>query len=444
MNLTEAGVILALILLNGFFAASELALVSARKARLRMRAQAGHRGARVALELLDNPTRLLSTVQFGITMIGILTGVYSGAVFAEDLAVVLREIPWLLQYSEETAFTLVVIVVTYLSLILGELVPKRIALAHAESIAEFVALPMHWLARIGFPLVWLLQVSTEAVARLMPMQSAPQASVTEDEVRSLIAAGAKEGVFLRREKEMIEGVLRLADRSVESIMVPRGDIIWLDMRGSLESNWSEARASGHARFLLCDGDLEQLIGVITLADLGEALRTGRLDIEQHVRPPLHIPPSVSLLRMLEMFRESPVHLAIVTGEYGEIFGVVTPADILKSIAGELREQGSRERSEAVQREDGSWLVDGQLGIDDLAQVLERSDLAHDEDYYTAAGFVLWHLGRLPVCGESLTWRDLRIEVIDMDGPRIDKVLITRRPAGDSAKPASASPRHPAP
>jgi len=415
-----------LILINGFFAGSELALMSARKVRLRTRADQGHRGARVALQLLENPTRLLSSVQIGITLVGILTGVYSGAVFAEDLAGILERIPWLVSYAKESAFGMVVVIVTYLSLILGELVPKRLALAHAEAIAAFVAVPMLWVARVAAPLVWLLQVSTEALTKLLPVQSAPHASLIEDEVRALIAAGTKEGVFLRREKEMIDGVLRLADRSVESVMVPRGDIIWLDIKAPLEELWSEARSSGHARFLLCEGELEQLLGVITLADLGEALRLGRLDPERHIRAPLHVPPSVSLLKLLDLFREASVHLAIVTGEYGEIRGLATPVDVLKAIAGELPELGSRERAEAVQREDGSWLIDGQLGIHEAGRRLGRNDLAHGEDYHTVAGFVLWHLGRLPVAGESLVWRDLRFEIVDMDGPRIDKVLICAR------------------
>jgi len=422
----ETGIILALILVNGFFSGSELALMSARKARLRARADSGHRGARVALELLENPTRLLSSVQIGITLVGILTGVYSGAVFAEDLAKVLAQIPWLIPYAEETAFGIVVVFVTYLSLIFGELVPKRLALAHAETIAAFVAVPMLWVARVAAPLVWLLQVSTEAVTKLLPLQSAPHASVIEDEVRALIATGTKEGVFLNREKEMIDGVLRLADRSVESVMVPRGDIIWLDSKAPLEEMWDEARTSGHARFLLCEGELEQLQGVITLADLAEALRQGRLDVERHIRPPLHVPPSVSLLKLLDLFREASVHLAIVTGEYGEIRGVATPIDILKAIAGELPEMGSREVAEANRRDDGSWLIDGHVGIHDAERLLGRNDLAHGEDYYTIAGFVLWHLGRLPVVGESLAWRDLRFEIMDMDGPRIDKVLISTR------------------
>jgi putative hemolysin len=427
MSWAELGIILGLVLLNGFFAGSELALVSARKMRLRARADRGHRGARVALELLENPTRLLSSVQIGITLVGILTGVYSGAVFAEDLAIMLKRVPWMVPYADESAFVIVVILVTYLSLIVGELVPKRIALAHAEAIAAFVSIPMLWVARIAAPLVWLLQVSTEAVTRLVPLKSAPQASITEDEVRSLIAAGAKEGVFLRREQEMIEGVLRLADRSVQSVMIPRGDVIWLDARDPLETLWAEARASGHARFPLCEGELEQLIGVITLGDMGEALRVGAPSLAPYVRPPLHVPSSVSLLRLLELFREASVHIAVVTDEYGGIEGLATPSDILKAIAGEIAEPGSRERDEAIQREDGSWLIDGQLGIHEAGRILERNDLSHGDDYHTIGGFVLWHLGRVPVCGESLTWRDLRVEVVDMDGPRIDKVLVSVRP-----------------
>jgi putative hemolysin len=221
-------------------------------------------------------------------------------------------------------------------------------------------------------------------------------------------------------------VLRLADRSVESVMVRRGDIVWLDSTSPLEEMWAEARNSGHSRFLLCERDLEQLTGVITLADLGEALRVGRIDEQQHVRPPLYISPSVSLLRLMELFRESSVHLAVITGEYGEVQGVVTPMDVLKSIVGELPDMGSRERSEAVRRDDGSWLMDGQLSVHEVERLLNRNDLTEGEAYHTIAGFVLWRLGRLPVAGESLTWRDLRFEIVDMDGPRIDKILLMSR------------------
>jgi putative hemolysin len=288
---------------------------------------------------------------------------------------------------------------------------------------------MYWVARIAWPLVWLLQVSTDAVARLLPMSSAPQASITDDELRSLVAEGAKEGVFERREKELIEGVLRLADSSIESAMVQRGDIIWLDSNMSLELMWREARGSGHSRFLLCDGTLEQMIGVITLADLGEALRIGALVPEQHVRQPLHVSPTISPLKLLDMFRSSTnTHLAVVTGEYGEIRGLVTPIDILRAIAGGIGDVSSRERGEATRRADGSWLLDGQISIHDVETLLDRHDLAEGDNFNTIAGFVLWRLGRMPVVGETLTWRDLRIEVVDLDGVRIDKVLVSPRAA----------------
>lgn len=427
MYLTEAGILLALILLNGFFAASELALVSARKARLRVRADQGHLGARAALLLLEDPTRLLSTVQIGVTLGSILTGVYSGAAFAADLEVELRRIAWLAQYAHETAYAIIVVTAGYLSLIIGELAPKRLAIAHAERLSELVAPAMILVGRIAAPLVWLLQVSTNAVARLLPVATAAQESVSEDELKALLAAGAREGVFHRREQDMIEGVLRLADRPIESVMVPRGDIIWLDMNEPLAQLWQEARDSGHARFLLCRGELEELLGVITLADLGDALRLGALDLEHHLRPPLHVPVGVSVLRLLELFRDSSTHLAIVTGEYGDIQGVATPIDILKAITGGLLEFGSRERAEAVRREDGSWLMDGHLPITEAERILERNDLAHEDDYHTVAGLVLWYLGRVPSAGDCLSWRDLRFEVLDMDGQRIDKLLVGPRP-----------------
>jgi putative hemolysin len=427
MYWTEGCILLGLILLNGLFAASELALVSARKARLRVRADQGHLGARAALSLLEDPTKLLSTVQIGITLGSILTGVYSGAVFAADLERHLQQVAWLAQYAHETAYAIIVVIAGYFSLIIGELVPKRLALAHAERFAELSAPAMILVGRVAAPLVWLLQVSTDAFARLLPVNTAKQDSVTEDELKALIAAGAKEGVFHRREQDMIEGVLRLADRPVESVMVPRGDIIWLDVNEPLTQLWQEARDSGHARFLLCRGELEELLGVITLADLGDALRVGALDLERHLRPPLHVPVGVSVLRLLELFRDSSTHLAIVTGEYGDIQGVATPIDILKAITGGLLEFGSRERAEAVRREDGSWLMDGHLPINEGERILERNDLAHEDDYHTMAGLVLWHLGRVPAAGDMLAWRDLRFEVLDMDGQRIDKILVSPRP-----------------
>jgi putative hemolysin len=434
----EALVILGLIALNGLFASAELALVSARRPRLRALAAEGHRGAKAALALLEEPTRLLSTVQVGITVVGIFTGVYSGAAYTDDLERVLSRSPLLAEYARQIAFGAIVVIMTYVSLVLGELAPKRLAMAHADRWAMLVSLPMQALARFGAPLVWILQKSTDAILVLVPGAKASQHSVTDDDVRALVAEGMMGGAIAKHEMEMIDSVLRLADRSIDSIMVPRGDILWLDCTENVGQLWDEARKSGHARFLLCRGELEQLIGVITLASLGEALRRGHIDMDADVQPPLHVPQGISILKLLETFRRSSVHLGVVTNEYGGIEGLVTPADILKAIAGELPEMGSRESAMVQTREDGSLLVDGHLPIYEAERALGRNDLARGDSYHTMAGFVLWHLGRLPVQGEKMAWRDLSIEVVDMDGLVIDKLLVSRRATQGLKAGASAA------
>jgi putative hemolysin len=425
----EAAVILGLIVLNGLFASAELALVSARRSRLKALAENGHRGARAALALLDDPTRLLSSVQVGITLVGILTGVYSGAAYSQELSAWITGIyPPGERYAQEIAYAAIVVVMTYFSLVIGELVPKRMAMAHADRWATLVAIPMQFVARFGAPIVWLLQRSTDTLLRLMPTGGGTQTSVTDDDVRALATEGMQTGALHRHEAEMIDSVLRLADRSIEAIMVPRGDILWLDIDEPVATLWDEARRSGHARFLLCRGELEQLIGVISLANLGEALRRGAIDADVDVQPPLHVPESISIFKLLETFRRSSVHLGVVTNEYGGIEGLVTPADILKAIAGDLPEMGSRDAAGAQQRDDGSWLIDGHLPIHEAERLLGRKDLARGENYNTMAGFVLWHLGRMPVPGEKLAWRDLSIEVVDMDGLVVDKLLVQPRAA----------------
>ena len=423
----EAAVILGLIFLNGLFASAELALVSARQTRLKTLAEQGHRGARAALALLEDPTRLLSSVQIGITLVGILTGVYSGAAYSAEVAQWISRYPLLQPYAEELAFGAIVVVMTYVSLVLGELVPKRLALAHADRWATLVAVPMQFVAKFGAPLVWLLQRSTDAILKLLPKASAAQTSVTDDDVRALAAEGLQKGGLHRHEAEMIDSVLRLADRGIDSIMVPRGDILWLDINEPVATLWDEARRSGHARFLLCRGELEQLLGVISLANLGEALRRGHIELELDAQPALHVPESISVFKLLETFQRSSVHLGVVTNEYGGIEGLVTPADILKAIAGDMPEMGSRDAASLVQREDGSWLIDGHLPVHEAERALGRRDLARD-DYNTMAGVVRWQLGRMRGAGEKLAWRDLSIEVVDMDGLVIDKLLVQRRSA----------------
>lgn len=422
MPTTDVLVIFLLVLLNGFFALSEMALVSAKRARLQAAAEQGKTGAKSALALVEDPTTLLSAIQIGITLIGILTGVYSGATLAEWFADVLVTWSVPLEYADEIAFGIVVLIVTFVSLTIGELVPKRLALLHAETLALRVAPIMRVFAILMAPLVALLRASVNAVLRILPLSSAPQAAVTEDDVRALVAEGTRAGVFLASERRLLEGVMALADRKVGSIMIPRQDVIWLDIEDPVETLWLQARESGHARFLVARGKLDNLLGMITLADLSEALHRGRLDPEQDLEPPLHVPDSISVLQLLDQFQRSSTHLAVVTDEYGEIEGITTPIDILKAIAGELPELGSRERPEALQRSDGSWLVDGHLPIEDLQRRLNRRDMVGRE-YHTVAGFVLARLGRIPKEGDTLTWRDLKIEIVDMDGVRIDKILL---------------------
>ncbi|HEU4484316.1 MAG TPA: hemolysin family protein [Povalibacter sp.] len=418
----EIVVILLLILVNGFFALSEMALVSARRTRLQAAAEQGRSGAKSALALLEDPTTLLSAIQIGITLISILTGLYSGATFAGRLSQELVALGIDSNYIEQISSALVVISVGYLTLIVGELVPKRVALTHAESLAMFVAPVMRVFARIMAPFVWLLRTSVNVVLKILPVSSAPHAAVTEDDVRALVAEGTQAGVFLASERRLLEGVMALADRKVGSIMIPRQDVIWLDLEEPLETLWQQARESGHARFLVARGKLDNLLGMISLADLTDAVHRGRLDTQRDLQPPLHIPDSLSVLQLLDQFQKSSTHLAIVTDEYGEIEGITTPIDILKAIAGELPELGSRERPEVVQRSDGSWLVDGHLSIEELQQKLGRRDMV-GRDYHTVAGFVLARLGRIPKAGDTLTWRDLKIEIMDMDGVRIDKVML---------------------
>ena len=415
-------VILFLILLNGFFTMSEMALVSAKRTRLQAAADQGKAGARSALALLQDPTEFLSAIQIGITLISLINGSYSGAAFAGPLTEILVPLGVPAAYAYEIAISTVFLIVTFITLIIGELVPKRVALTHAEGLATFVAPIVRIFAKAMLPAVWLLRHSVNTVLRILPVSSASQSAVTEDDVRALVAEGTHAGVFLASERRLLEGVLALAERKVGSIMVPRQDVIWLDIDEPLESLWSQAKSSGHARFLVARQTFDNLLGMITLADLSEVVHRGKLDPERDLQPPLHVPDSISVLQLLDQFQRSSTHLAIVTDEYGEIEGITTPIDILKAIAGELPELGSRERPESLQRSDGSWLIDGHLPIEELQRKLGRRDMVARE-YHTVAGFVLARLGRIPKAGDTLTWRDLKIEIVDMDGVRIDKVML---------------------
>ncbi|MGZ5863134.1 MAG: hemolysin family protein [Methyloceanibacter sp.] len=433
MIIWELLVLAFLILLNGFFAMAELAIVSARRVRLQQMAEAGKRGAAAALRLMDDPVKLLSTTQVGITLIGIIAGAYGGTTLADPFAHYLSAIPAIADYAHAIAFGTVVLGVAYLSLVIGELVPKRIALNHAEAIAATVAPFMTLLAEAGAAVIWFLRVSTHAVLTLFRIRPAADTVVTEEEVKALIAEGASTGVFHPAEQEMIEGVLRIGDRTVRSIMVPRPAVDWLDADDPPEELFAQIAETGHSRYPVARGDIEEVIGVAHTKDLLEQQRKlGTIDVVAAAREAPFVVDLMPVLRVLERFRRSTVHMAIVVDERGTFEGIVTPTDILTAIAGDLPEGEEAAEPEAVQREDGSWLLDGMMSVDDVERTLDIKDMGEDGDFHTIAGFVLHHLGRIPLAGEHFHWNDWRFEVVDLDARRIDKILASPPPAEEAA------------
>ncbi len=425
-------VIALLIVLNGYFAMSELAVMSSRRARLEHMAEEGVRGARAALRLLEDPTRFLSTVQVGITLVGVFAGAYSGATLAGPLSQVLSDAFG--SYAYPVAIATVVIGITYLSLVVGELVPKRIAFNNPERVAAAVAPFMARLSVAGAPVIYLLRLSTDALVKLLRIPDKPDNPVTEEEVKRLIAEGTRTGIFHVVERDMINGVLRLADRSVRSVMTPRVEVVWIDLDDPPETNRREIAESGHSRYPAGRKGLDELEGIIHTKHLfDQVARTGRFDIAASLRPPLVVHEATPVLGLLEMFRENPVHMAVVVDEYGVLEGIVTPTDILTAIAGELPEHLSDlDEPAAVRRDEGSWLMDGMLGIHEAERLLERKDMRGDEDFETLAGFVLARLARIPQIGDHFEWDGLRFEIVDMDGRRVDRILVA------PVEPASAT------
>lgn len=422
--LAESAIVFGLMLLNGILAMSELAMMSSRRGRLEQRAAQGDRGAKAALQVLDDPTGFLSTVQVGITLVGILAGAISGASFSGHLAGFLRDAGMPAVTADTLALAVVVAAITYLSLVVGELVPKRLALTNAEGIASRVAAPMAVLARLGAPLVWILRTSTNAILKLIGVSDTPASRVTEEEIRSLLAEGADAGIVKRVEHEMIEGIMHIADRSVRSIMTPRVEVIWLDVEASPETIRRTLAAAGHSRYPVCRRDLDCIVGVAHLRSLIDSLLAGGvIDLAEIAVPPIIVPEGTPILRVIERFRQSSGHLALVVDEYGSVEGVVSPADVLTAIAGELTAGPDDAAAEATQRADGSWLVDGRMEIHRAERILGLRDLSHDDEFATLAGFILWELGHMPTAGEAFVKFGLRFEVVDLDGRRIDKVLV---------------------
>ena len=423
--------VLLLILTNGLLAMSELAVVSARRSQLRQMAGLGDRGALIALRLIDDPSRFLATVQVGITLVGVLAGAFGGATIADRFGDWLDTLPAVAPNGDVIGIGVVVVAITYLSIVVGELVPKRVALANPERVASSIARLMSLLSRLAQPAVWLLKTSTEAILHLLGLSQVREATVTEDEVKSLIAEGTRAGIFLPQEHEMIEGVLRLADRAVRVIMTPRMEIVWLNVDADRDAIGRVVSEHRFTSLLVCEGSVDHVIGMVHTKDLLPiALRGGPLDLRSAMTPILIVPDSTPVLKLLDRFRRERIHVAVAVDEYSITEGMVTLTDVLEAIAGEFPERGEEFEPLIVQRDDGTWLVDGTLPVDELEDRLQLPGLREETPADTVAGFVLHWLGHLPTSGESFTYRSMRFEVVDMDGRRIDKILI--QPKGEEA------------
>ncbi|MCG6135937.1 MAG: hemolysin family protein [Nostoc sp. LLA-1] len=422
----EISILLVLIIANGLFSMSEMAIVSARKVRLQQMANQGDAKARAALKLAESPNHFLSTIQIGITLIGILTGAFGGATIATRLAIYIRFIPFFVPYSEPIAFGIVVLIITYLSLIIGELVPKRLALNNPERIAAFVAIPMKAVATFASPAVYLLSASTDMILRVLGITPSLEPQVTEEEIKILIEQGTEAGTFEEAEQDMVERVFRLGDRHVSSLMTPRPDIVWLDLEDSPEENRQKMVENGYSRYPICQGGLDNVLGVIPVTDLlARSLRNQPLDLIVGLRQPVFVPESTRGLKVLELFKQTVTHMALVVDEYGVIQGVVTLNDIMSEIVGDVPEGPEEEEPQIIQREDGSWLLDGMLSIDEFYELfhLEEWEIEERGSYQTLGGFVITNLGRIPISADYFEWHGMRVEVMDMDGNRVDKVLV---------------------
>ncbi len=417
-------------LANGFFALSEFAVISAKRAILHQRAKKGDESSRIALEMAEDPTRFLSTIQVGITLVGILAGAFGGATIAAEIAEPLEAVAFLAPYSEAIGIVIVVLLITYLTLVFGELVPKQIALSNAERFASSVARPMHLISTLTAPIVRVLSVSTDMILLLMGISPGHPPTVTEEEVREMIEEGTEAGIFEQAEQEIVKCVFRMADQSVRALLTPRPEIIALDVADTHEENWSKMVGSGHTYFPVYNEYLDNILGIVTVRDIwARMLADQAVDIEALLRKPFFVPESIPVLKVLELFKKSGTHIVLVTDEYGSIQGLVTFHDILESIVGDIPSTNEEvAESRIIQRENGSWLIDGTTSIEEFKERFAIEHLPGEEEGYfrTLSGFMMMQLGCIPVPGDHFVWRLLRFEVVDMDGNRVDKVLVTTR------------------
>jgi putative hemolysin len=419
-------IIFLLIIVNGFFAMAEIALVAARNARLRPLAEAGNPGAQAALELKADPSRLLSTVQIGVTVIAILSGTFGEATLGDTLQGQLERYQgFVARYAHIISMAVVVIGISYFSLILGELVPKRFALVHPERIAAALGRTMRAIARVGAPIEWFLSASTNLVLRLMPMRSQGTAPVTDEEISFMLREGVATGHIPEAETAIVEMALRLGDRRASAVMTPRTQIELLDLDDPEEENRRKIRDSAYSRFPVVQGGSQQVIGIVQAKDLLVAALAGQpFDLRTTTRPPLYLPNTVTVLRVLEAFKTSAEPMALLVDEYGDLEGLVTQSDILEALVGDI--PGSADADQrVVRREDGTWLIDGMVGLDELRQVLGVSHLpGEDADFHTLGGYVMARLNRVPMVADRITAAGYRFEVVKMDGRRVDRVLVS--------------------
>jgi len=415
-------ILLVLIFLNGLFTMSEIALVSARKTRLENQANKGDKSAKIALDLANKPETFLSAVQIGITLIAILTGVYSGERFGKDLQPYIEQIAILKPYAGTISTTIIVVIVTYLSIVLGELVPKRLGLLSAEKIARMVALPVVYFAKLTHPFVWILNISSNLLFKLFNIQPSKDSSVTEEDIKAIISEGTEQGSIEEAEQEIIERVFHLGDRNITSLMTHRSDIIWFNLDDNEELIKDKIVREPHSVYPICEGDIDNIKGIVSLKDL--YVTNDFTLFKQIMKPALFVPENVTAYKLLEKFKQQRLNSCFIVDEYGSVQGMITLNDILEALIGDMPEQ-HLDDYEIVEREDGSFLVDAQIPFYEFLSKFNKTEWMHEgeQDFDTIAGFILHRLERIPHTGDTLEWKGFHFEIIDMDAQRIDKVLV---------------------
>lgn len=424
---TEIFVIFLLIILNGIFAMAEIAIISSRKVRLQQKANEGNKNAQTALDLANSPSKFLSTVQVGITLVGIFTGAFGGATIAKEIEKALVTVPLIAPYSEIISLVLVVSLITYLFIILGELVPKSLALSQPEKIAMFVARPMNKLALVSSPFISFLSISTDWILSILQIKHQTEPSVSDEEVRLLFREGTQSGVFELAERDIVERTLRLSDKKVKNLMTPRKEILWINIDSSFKTIRNMITKKPHSHFPVCRDSLDKVIGIVrTELLLRDFLAEEKINLKKLLHKPLFIPESMDGLSVLEVFKKSGIHMALVVDEYGNIRGLLSLTDILEAIVGDIPTLNELEEKEIIKRGKGTYLVDGLVSIDEFKDYFHLRKLSGEKTgvFHTIGGFVMNKIGRIPVTGDKFEVGDLKYEVVDMDGNRVDKILVS--------------------